>query len=485
MIMLLRKLLSAALRDAVWLSAALWLTASLAIAAPITFTVNVSEPVTVTGTPRIAINVGGVTRYANFVSTSGSAMTFSYQVQAGDFDPDGISFDTPQIDLNGATITDLAGNPLSSLSFTAPNTSGLRVQTYTVAFATNPITNLNANAVSFAINKAPLNAGFSYTITSDGGSGSVTGSGTTTASPHTVSGINVSNLPAGTLTLSVIVSNGSGAGEARTVTATPSFTGILDGRAVPEIAVSLYRLRSSYSGPLIRVRRSSDNAEQNIGAGTVAGGLDTTALSAFCSTSSCFVRSWFDQSGNGRDAGNATNSWQPRIVNAGTIERLNGLPAPYFKNNALVTTNLLPTASAVWSTHLARAVSSGETGRGRVWALDANPSFAIGPDGWDDYFGSSGSNTISSYITSNPRIVSLAVPATGSANIWVNGSLASSAAGVLFAGGQALVIGNNGAVNRAYDGYLQTVIVGTGTYPASDRIAIERWLGTLSGISVP
>jgi hypothetical protein len=478
-------MMQSCLRHAFWFLALLCLLSAKALAANMAFTVTASEPVTVTGTPRIAINVGGVTRYANYVSNTGSALTFSYQVQAGDFDPNGISFDTPQLDLNGATITDLAGNPLSNLSFTAPNTSNLKVQTYAAAFTTTPITNLNATAISFAISKAPVGASFNWTISSSGGLGTVTGTGTITASPHTVSGIDVSNLPAGTLTLSVTASNASGSGAPRTATATPSFTGILDGRAVPEIAVSLYRLRSGYSGPLIRVRRSSDNAEQNIGAGTVAGGLDTAALSAFCSASSCFVRSWFDQSGNGRDAGNATLSRQPRIVNAGTIERLNGLPAPYFKNNGLVTTNLLPSASSVWSTHLARSISSGETGRGRIWGLDNSPSLAIGPEGWDDYFGSSGSNNISSFVTTNPRIVSLAVPATGSASMWVNGSLASTTAGVLFAGGQALVIGNNGALARAYDGYLQTVILGTGSYPASDRLAIERWLGALSGISVP
>jgi hypothetical protein len=77
------------LRWLLWLIAAHWLMAFPALAAPVTFTANVSEPVTVSGMPRIAINVGGVTGYASFTSSTGSAMTFTDLVQPGDFDPDG------------------------------------------------------------------------------------------------------------------------------------------------------------------------------------------------------------------------------------------------------------------------------------------------------------------------------------------------------------------------------------------------------------
>ena len=57
--------------------------ASPVSAASLSFTVNTSEPVVVTGTPRLAIDVGGVTRYATYASGTGSsALTFSYAVQA-------------------------------------------------------------------------------------------------------------------------------------------------------------------------------------------------------------------------------------------------------------------------------------------------------------------------------------------------------------------------------------------------------------------
>jgi hypothetical protein len=72
------------LRNFPWLLAALCLPCAQAAAANLDFTVATSEPVVVTGVPRIAIDVGGLTRYATYASGSGtSALTFSYAVQAG------------------------------------------------------------------------------------------------------------------------------------------------------------------------------------------------------------------------------------------------------------------------------------------------------------------------------------------------------------------------------------------------------------------
>jgi ELWxxDGT repeat protein len=90
------------------------------------FTVVFSEAVAVTGTPRLVLTIGSTTRYATYVSGSGSAsLLFRYTVQAGDLDSDGIAVASP-IDLNGGTIKDVPGND-AVLSFTAPDTSGVLV----------------------------------------------------------------------------------------------------------------------------------------------------------------------------------------------------------------------------------------------------------------------------------------------------------------------------------------------------------------------
>lgn len=94
-------------------------------------------------------------------------------------------------------------------------------------------------------------------------------------------------------------------------------------------AYSLRKLRSAYTGSAIRVRRGSDNTEQDIGF-DVNGELDTTALLSFVGSGNGFVRTWYDQSGS-RDAGNTTTGQQPRIVNIGVVHTLEGKPTVAFQ----------------------------------------------------------------------------------------------------------------------------------------------------------
>jgi hypothetical protein len=87
------------------------------------------------------------------------------------------------------------------------------------------------------------------------------------------------------------------------------------------VAYSLRKVRTAYSGNAIRVRRSSDNAEQDIGFNS-SGELDTTALLVFVGTGildNGFVTKWYDQSTNVNDATQATVGRQPIIVSGGAI----------------------------------------------------------------------------------------------------------------------------------------------------------------------
>jgi hypothetical protein len=85
-------------------------------------------------------------------------------------------------------------------------------------------------------------------------------------------------------------------------------------------AYSLRHLRTVYTGSCIRVRRSNDNAEQDIG---FSGGvIDSASLASFVGSNSGFVTTWYDQSGNGRNMTQATLSIQPRIVLSGTTDAL-------------------------------------------------------------------------------------------------------------------------------------------------------------------
>lgn len=91
-----------------------------------------------------------------------------------------------------------------------------------------------------------------------------------------------------------------------------AFTGILDSISNVAAAYALRQLRSAYSGSAVRVRRSSDSTEQDIG--FVAGEFDSSAFSSFVGGGTGYVKTWYDQSGNARNATQATTGSQPSIV---------------------------------------------------------------------------------------------------------------------------------------------------------------------------
>ena len=93
--------------------------------------------------------------------------------------------------------------------------------------------------------------------------------------------------------------------------------------SVNDLAFSVRKVNESYSGSCMRVRRSTDNAEQDIG--FVNGDLDTSAISTFCGANIGYVVKWYDQSGNNNDKFNSTGGNQPIIYNNGFTLR-NGKP---------------------------------------------------------------------------------------------------------------------------------------------------------------
>ena len=88
------------------------------------------------------------------------------------------------------------------------------------------------------------------------------------------------------------------------------------------VAYSFRRLFADYSGSAFRVRRSSDNAEQDIGFGS-DGNLDYATLLSFCGAGSGYVKTWYDQGAASLDATQSTTTRQPRTVDSGSVQ-LNG-----------------------------------------------------------------------------------------------------------------------------------------------------------------
>jgi hypothetical protein len=87
-------------------------------------------------------------------------------------------------------------------------------------------------------------------------------------------------------------------------------------------AYSLRQLSSGYAGPVVTVRRSSDDAEDGFTAQEVADGT----LAAFCGANDGFVYQWWDQSGNARHAVAAADTNEPKIVDSGVVVTEDGKP---------------------------------------------------------------------------------------------------------------------------------------------------------------
>lgn len=76
------------------------------------------------------------------------------------------------------------------------------------------------------------------------------------------------------------------------------------------------RLLTAWTGNLVRLRRSSDNAESNFGYDTATGFLDGSSITTWrdaAGAATAYVTTLYDQSGNGRDWSQATAGSQPEL----------------------------------------------------------------------------------------------------------------------------------------------------------------------------
>jgi hypothetical protein len=94
-----------------------------------------------------------------------------------------------------------------------------------------------------------------------------------------------------------------------------------------QAAHSLRKVRSSYTGPCIQVRRDSDNALQDIGFDSATNYVDTAAIASFCTGTTGYVYIIYDQSGNSRHGVAAGASWEGLIYQSGAVITRNGFPA--------------------------------------------------------------------------------------------------------------------------------------------------------------
>jgi prepilin-type N-terminal cleavage/methylation domain-containing protein len=237
-------------------------------------------------------------------------------------------------------------------------------------------------------------------------------------------------------------------------------------------AFSLRQLSSSYSGPAVRVRRSTDNTLQDIGF-TASGELDTAALLAFVGSGNGYVAIWYDQSGNGRNATQAAAGSQPRIVTSGafeggvsfatgTILALTGTPASWSASVVGA-----PIAPGSWRTFFYTQPQQ------HALLLDTGLT-ALGA--WDGGFRASG------YTWAGGETAVVHVDAT-SANIAMSkngGALVQTGSNT---NRQSAWLGNCDCGNQPF-GLVREVVVFATSLSTSDRQLVDRNLGAYYGVTV-
>jgi hypothetical protein len=143
--------------------------------------------------------------------------------------------------------------------------------------------------------------------------------------------------------------------------------GLLDLVPGAAAAYSLRSLSNSYAGPVVTVRRSSDNTEEDFTATEVSDGT----LAAFCGAGDGFVYRWWDQSGNANHAVAASDATEPRIVDSGILatDGDTGKPALEFKPGAAAESYL--TFSRIQNIQHLFAVARKSSALGQLLARDA------------------------------------------------------------------------------------------------------------------
>jgi hypothetical protein len=262
-----------------------------------------------------------------------------------------------------------------------------------------------------------------------------------------------------------------------------SYAFLLDTYTSAAAAYSLRKLRSAYTGNAIRVRRSSDNTETNIGFSS-SFGLDTSSLTSFCSGTNGFVTTWYDQSGNGRNATQTTAANQPQIVSSGSILTLNsktsmlytgnsGMGLTYANFTGATSYSITSVFSAVEASQYTKLLSIGpDSTTSGVWYTVNTGGTALEWQSKDTGFAGNGYNNLSGpTIFSNSRIIPdsittqnllTSVLSSSNAKMFRNGSEISyrvQRTGNCYTTTGDLILGNSPNSLNTFNGRMQEIVI--------------------------
>lgn len=254
------------------------------------FTLTFDEAVVVIGSPRIALTIDGTTKYATYNSgTFSSTLIFSYQVEAGLEDLNGVDFVGTAIDMNGGAIGDAASNALSSTQLDSvgamPDLSNIFVDsiipTTTIVGATNITA---ANELTYTLSGSCSENGRTVSINI----ASIAVNPTCLAGAWTTGAVDVSSLSdSGSITITAdhSDSNGNNAIQASATVSKDTITALVDinsPTAISQANHTAWELTGTCTtnGVLVDINIGAINVQPNCSSGIWTTGLiDVSSLS--------------------------------------------------------------------------------------------------------------------------------------------------------------------------------------------------------------
>jgi len=282
------------------------------------------------------------------------------------------------------------------------------------------------------------------------------------------------------ITCVVTATNAGGSANA-TSNALTIYNTLLDVYPSASSAYSIRLLRAArYNNALLRVRRSSDNAEVDVFVDTnfqlslssnITSRTSGTTLGTWAGSNSAFVTTWYDQSGNNNNATQTSPANQPSIVVSGVLQTNLGKAALQFSGTtsfqATVNwTNLFATYTIGKINSNAPAVQSFYRDNG---ALNSTGVIAFNVPRTDTYRVRTSIVTTASGIEfdTNTKIITLASDSTTGYAYLNNGLRASNA--VSGNVGTIMYIGSNGAGNT---GGIAGPMAEWITYPSNSNLSL-------------
>ena len=196
-----------------------------AIGDTVAVTVTFDQAVTVTGTPRITLRIGGGAlenqKWADYASGAGeAALRFAYTIAEDDADADGIYLEADELELNNGTITGVNGGLDATLTYTRPGQQDDHKVDGVRPTPTGAVIPVDGDTITLTFNE-PLSA-----TTASTGTFTVTVAGNTRS---------VSSVAANDTTVTLTLRSPALDGEAASVTYTDPSAGD-DGAAVQDAA---------------------------------------------------------------------------------------------------------------------------------------------------------------------------------------------------------------------------------------------------------